>query len=177
MSHLRSGIYVPMVQLLPRSAKGGPPRPSPTGGGVSSPADASADVALVNGIARWLDTTGLDPLVGLLAPGVGDLLSSAAGLVVVGLAIQKRMSAAVVARMLLNLGLDAGIGSIPLVGDVFDVFHKAHRKNAALYAEAKTRPTPTRKRDWLVVAGAALLFIAALALPVYVAVRVVEALW
>jgi hypothetical protein len=162
-----------MVELLPRSAKEGPPRPSPTEGGVSAPA---ADVVLVNGIARWLDTTGLDPLVGLLAPGVGDLLSSAAGLVVVGLALRRRMSAVVVARMLMNLAIDAGIGSIPLVGDVFDVFHKAHRKNAALYAEETARPTRTRARDWLIVAGAALAFVAALALPVYVAVRVIQAL-
>jgi hypothetical protein len=130
----------------------------------------------VNGIARWLDSTGLDPVVGLLAPGLGDLLSSAAGLIVVGLAIRRKMPAATVARMLLNLAVDAGVGSIPVVGDLFDVFHKAHTKNAALYADESVRPSRSRARDWLVVAAALLAFVAALALPVYVAVRVIAAL-
>jgi hypothetical protein len=161
-----------MVQLLPRPTTGGPPRPSSAAGGVSS----SPDVVLVNGIARWLDSAGLDPLVGLLAPGIGDLLSSAAGLVVVGLALRRRMPAVVVARMLLNLALDAGIGSIPLVGDVFDVFHKAHRKNAELYAQEHASPSRPRASDWLVVSAAALAFLAALALPIYVAVRVIAAI-
>jgi hypothetical protein len=164
-----------MITLLPRPATGRPPRTSPAEGGVS-PASSAPDVALVNGIARVLDTTGLDPLVGLLVPGVGDLLSSLAGLVVVGLAVRRRMPAAVIARMLMNLALDAGIGSIPLVGDAFDIFHKAHRKNAELYTAQTARPARSSWKDAFVVVAATLAFLAALALPVYVAVRVIGAL-
>jgi hypothetical protein len=86
------------------------------------------------------------------------------------------MPAAVIARMLMNLALDAGIGSIPLVGDAFDIFHKAHRKNAELYTAQTTRPARSSWKDAFVVVAATLAFLAALALPVYVAVRVIGAL-
>ncbi len=117
----------------------------------------------------------LDPVVGLLLPGVGDLLSSAAGLVVVGMAIRRRMPPVVIARMLMNLAVDAGVGSLPVVGDLFDFFHRAHSKNAQLFLDRSERARSSW-RDWLVVAGAALVFVLALALPVYVVVRIVQAL-
>jgi hypothetical protein len=163
-----------MDTSLPRPARGGPPHPPPAVGGFSEP-DAR-DVAIVRAVARWLDTAMLDPVAGLLLPGVGDLLSSAAGLVVVGLAVRRRLPAAVVARMLLNLAVDAGVGAVPVVGDVFDVFHRAHSKNAKLFLE-RAEPSRSTWRDWLVVAAAGVAFLAALVLPIYVAVKVLQAIF
>ena len=83
-------------------------------------------------LAHWLDDRFLDPLLGLLLPGVGDLLGSALGLYPVLLAWQRRAPKALIARMLLNLAADAAGGSIPILGDIWDFVFKAHARNLTL---------------------------------------------
>ncbi len=34
--------------------------------------------------------------------------------------------------MVSNIGVDAACGSVPLLGDVFDLFFKSHRRNLAI---------------------------------------------
>ncbi|HVU50490.1 MAG TPA: DUF4112 domain-containing protein [Polyangia bacterium] len=124
-------------------------------------------------LARWLDGRFLDPLLGLLLPGVGDLLSSALGLYPVVLAWRRRAPRALLARMLLNLAVDAAGGSIPIVGDVWDFFFKAHARNHALLrARLDAGAARGHWSDTLVVAAAAVALVAALALPVVVALGV-----
>ena len=38
----------------------------------------------------------------------------------------------ILARMMVNTGLDMVIGAIPIVGDVFDMLFKSHQRNMAL---------------------------------------------
>jgi hypothetical protein len=42
----------------------------------------------------------------------------------------------VVARMLLNIVVDTVVGSVPVVGDLFDVVWKANRRNVRLFERA-----------------------------------------
>jgi hypothetical protein len=137
-----------------------------------SPAESRRrDAARAQAIARWMDGAMLDPLVGLLVPGAGDLASSALGLVVVGLAVRHRLPAVVIARMLLNLAIVAAAGAVPIVGDLFDLVHRAHRKNAELFV-ARHDARPGSWRDWATVAGAAAVFLVGLALPILVLLQV-----
>ena len=133
-----------------------------------------SDIATAETIARVTDRAMLDPIIGLLVPGAGDLLTSAVGLYVVAIAARRRLPAVVIARMLLNLGIDAAVGSIPLAGDLFDFAFRANRKNVDLL---RARHTTGRSRpgDWLMVAGAGLLFLAALALPIILLVLFLRA--
>jgi hypothetical protein len=129
-------------------------------------------------LARWLDDRFLDPLLGLLLPGVGDLLGSALGLYPVVLAWRRRAPKALIARMLLNLAADAAGGSIPILGDAWDFVFKAHARNLALLRSrsgggAGSGAIQGHWSDNLVVALAVLVLLAAFALPVLVAV----ALW
>lgn len=74
---------------------------------------------------------GWDSLLGLI-PGVGDVLTlGPAGYIVVE---AHRMGAptALKTRMLGNIAIDAAIGAIPLVGDLFDIGWKANTRNVAL---------------------------------------------
>jgi uncharacterized protein DUF4112 len=74
---------------------------------------------------------GWDSILGLI-PGIGDALTlGPAGYIVVQ---GHRMGAPfdVTARMISNIGIDALIGSIPLIGDLFDVGWKANTRNVAL---------------------------------------------
>ncbi|HTO29728.1 MAG TPA: DUF4112 domain-containing protein [Pararhizobium sp.] len=38
-------------------------------------------------------------------------------------------------RMVYNLGMDAVIGAIPVLGNVFDVYFKSHKRNIQLILE------------------------------------------
>jgi hypothetical protein len=128
-------------------------------------------LAAAETLARWLDGRFVDPLLGLLLPGVGDLLGSALGLYPVLLAWQRRAPKALLARMLLNLAADAAGGAIPIIGDIWDFLFRAHTRNLALLrARASGAAVRAHWTDALVVGGAALLFVAALAMPVLVVV-------
>ncbi len=69
--------------------------------------------------------------------------------------------------MFANLAVDALVGLVPFAGDVYDFFFRAHRRNLDLL-EARLADGQGRGRpiDWLVLGGAALLFLAALAAPI-----------
>lgn len=134
-----------------------------------------SDIAMAETIARVTDKAMLDPILGLVLPGAGDLLSAVVGLYVVAVGARRRLPAVVLARMLLNLGIDAAVGSIPIAGDLFDFAFKANRKNVDLlrarHSARRSRPT-----DWLIVAGAGLLLVAALALPIVLLVLFIRAI-
>lgn len=141
--------------------------------------EPSPDRALVvaEKIARLMDERYLDPLLGLLFPGAGDLLSAGLGLYPVWLAWRRGAPAALVARMLLNLGVDLLGGTVPVVGDVWDFFFRAHSRNLALLrARWEKGEVAHSPRDRLVVIGAAAVFVLALAAPVALLALVVSAL-
>jgi len=129
-----------------------------------------ADLRRARTIARWLDDRYIDPLIGFLLPGVGDLVGSLFGMYLVAIAARRRMPAIVIARMLLNLAIDAGLGIVPVLGDVGDAAFHANRKNVALLEQRAGGGSTWR--DWAVVVGALLLVLALLGLSIYAAVRV-----
>jgi hypothetical protein len=126
-------------------------------------------------LARWLDRGFLDPLLGLVLPGAGDAIGALLGLYPVVLAWRRGASRALLARMVLNLSVDALGGAVPIVGDLWDFFFRAHARNLALLearlhdGEARARPA-----DRLIVGAALLLLVAAVALPVVMAVIVIR---
>ncbi|MBL9012749.1 MAG: DUF4112 domain-containing protein [Myxococcales bacterium] len=129
----------------------------------------------VQKLARVLDHNLVDPLIGFVLPGVGDLAGSVLGLYTVVLAVRRRLSPVIVARMLMNLALDAAFGVIPLVGDLFDLGFKANTRNLALLSERSATGGRATAKDWLTVAGAALMFGLAIGLAIYTVARLVGA--
>lgn len=132
-----------------------------------TPKQAHPSVRRAGWIARILDQLYVDPLLGIVAPGAGDLVASAFGLYLVVLAVRRRLPGVVIVRMLINLGLDTAIGAIPVAGDVFDFFFKANQRNLRIL-EARERKHRASAYDWVFVTGAALAVLAALAIPVAV---------
>lgn len=120
-------------------------------------------LALAEWLSYWMDRRYIDPILALLFPAVGDVLGAAIGLLGVFAAVKLRAHPLVIARMLLNLALDALLGSIPLLGPVADLFYRANTRNLALLSSRDVREA--RASDTLLVGGAALLFIAALLAP------------
>ncbi|GGN85271.1 MULTISPECIES: DUF4112 domain-containing protein [Haloarcula] len=74
---------------------------------------------------------GLDPLLGLL-PVAGDVVTGLCSLYIVLEAGRLGVSRRALARMLLNVALDVGIGAVPVVGDLFDAIWKANVRNVDL---------------------------------------------
>jgi hypothetical protein len=134
------------------------------------------DVERVKRLAKILDGYFVDPIIGLFLPGAGDVIGSMLGMYTIALAVRRRMSPIIVARMLMNLTLDAAFGIIPFVGDVFDFAHKANTKNVALLSERAEHGGKATARDWLAVVGAALAFGAAIGLAIYAIVALVRAI-
>ena len=84
---------------------------------------------------------GLDGLIGLL-PVAGDLIASLISSYIVWEARQLGAPRWLMGRMVLNILIDTAVGSVPVVGDAFDVMFRANLKNMALlnrYLEKKGR--------------------------------------
>lgn len=107
---------------------------------------------------------GLDAVVGLV-PGLGDLLSGGIGLFVVLRGAQLGVPRVVLARMLVNVAIDFVIGAIPLVGDAFDLWFKAHMRNVALIRRHSASPDASTAGSWAFF-GALLIAVVLLAVSV-----------
>ena len=128
------------------------------------PSPPTGDVARIRSLARLLDSAiripgtdiriGLDPILGLF-PGLGDFAGAAASGYIVIASARLGAPTPVLARMLLNVGTDAVIGSVPLLGDLFDVGWRANERNAALLERHLGNPAATRKGSVAVIAGVA----------------------
>jgi hypothetical protein len=85
---------------------------------------------------------GLDSLIGLI-PGAGDLSTFAVSGYMLVIMAQNGASGYVLARMTLNILIDAIFGSIPILGDLFDMAFKANMRNMRLmqqyYKEGRHR--------------------------------------
>lgn len=109
---------------------------------------------------------GLDALVGLI-PGVGDTATTVASLYVLGSAVRYRVPKITLLRMGLNLGIDYALGSLPLVGDLFDAWWKSNQRNVELMRQRATvsaaEAREGRISDWLFV-GLIMVFLIGLAI-------------
>ncbi len=81
---------------------------------------------------------GADGLLGFFMPAVGDAASAVMSASLFALAWQRRVPTIVLTQMAVNVCLDTVFGSIPVVGDLFDVIFKANRKNLNLIERHKT---------------------------------------
>jgi hypothetical protein len=77
---------------------------------------------------------GLDPIFGLL-PVAGDIGTMLISLSLIYTMYQNGASGKLVAKMILNVLLDATFGSIPVIGAVFDIYYKANDRNVKLLKE------------------------------------------
>jgi hypothetical protein len=105
---------------------------------------------------------GLDPLVGLV-PGIGDALGALVASYVLVEAMQVGVPTSMLLRMLANIAIDALLGTVPIIGDVFDVVWTANLRNVALLEHHVADPGAAHKasRRWLVLVGAVLLLLVA----------------
>ena len=99
---------------------------------------------------------GLDALVGLI-PGIGDTGTALASFYILASAVRHGVPKITLLRMGLNIGFDYLLGSLPIVGDIADVWWKSNQKNIALLRKRATVSAEEARAgsmsDWLFVGG------------------------
>jgi hypothetical protein len=155
---------------------------------VTSPID-DRGLARARAIARVLDTAigipgtkirfGLDPIIGLI-PGLGDVAGAVLSGYIVLTGIRLGAPRSVVTRMIGNVALDTLLGSVPVLGDLFDASWKSNQKNVALLERhVGVAPTSGRGNRLVAIGGVVvltLLCVAGAALAVEVVRLLVRAL-
>lgn len=89
-------------------------------------------------VARLLDAAfvlpgtnrkfGIDAVIGLI-PGVGDVMTTLLSTYIVLEARNLGVSRMAIGRMLTNLAIHACVGTIPIIGDIFDAFFRVNQRN------------------------------------------------
>ena len=113
---------------------------------------------------------GLDGIIGLV-PGIGDVLAGLASIVFPLAGWIRGLPYITLVRMAANIGIGVLVGSIPLLGDAFDIAWKANRRNYRLLKRHLGEPRRHTGRDWAFL----LLLVAILGL--VFAIPVVLVLW
>jgi hypothetical protein len=93
---------------------------------------------------------GLDPILGLI-PGGGDTVSAALSGYIIIEAARMGLPRKVLMQMVMNLVIDTVVGSVPVLGDVFDVFSKANLRNMQIVESHAKAPLPSAKVDKLFI--------------------------
>ncbi len=112
------------------------------------------------GLARLLDDVvkipgtrigiGLDPILNLI-PFAGDAAGTAMGAFLLVTAVRMNVPKRVLAQMFVNISIDALVGAVPFLGQVFDFFWKANRKNFDLLEKYAVAPEQITKQSGVVV--------------------------
>jgi hypothetical protein len=90
---------------------------------------------------------GLDAIVGIV-PGIGDVLAGLASIVFPLAGWVRGLPYITLVRMVANVGIGVLVGSIPLLGDAFDIAWKANRRNYRLLTRPLGEPRRHTGRDW-----------------------------
>jgi hypothetical protein len=81
---------------------------------------------------------GLDPIIGILFPGVGDAVTGVGSVGLMTLALRRGVPRVILFRMILNIVVDVIAGALPIVGDIFDLAYKSNRRNLELIRQHET---------------------------------------
>ena len=110
---------------------------------------------------------GLDGIVGFI-PGVGDILGGLASSIIIIAAWLRGVPKVTVARMELNVAIETGVGTLPVVGNLFDIGWRANRRNYKLLAESLDLPQRHTATSWLFIAGVCVVLSALMLIPLLI---------
>lgn len=149
-----------------------------------SPSSEPAPLAQARRLAQLLDTSiplpggyriGWDAVLGLI-PGLGDGAGALLSTYIVLQAVRLGASREVLVRMVGNVALEALLGAVPFLGDVFDAAFKANVRNVRLLEGHLASPGTARRASRAWVIGVVVALLALLTLVLVLAVLTVRAL-
>jgi hypothetical protein len=108
---------------------------------------------------------GLDPIIGILFPGVGDVVTGVGSVGLMALALRRGVPRVVLFRMILNILVDVVAGSLPIVGDIFDAAYKSNRRNLELIREHETPGSKATAMDYAIATFGIVLAVLSIIVP------------
>ncbi|WP_404785143.1 DUF4112 domain-containing protein [Altericista sp. CCNU0014] len=122
---------------------------------------------------------GLESLLGLLPVG-GDVVGLGISIYILWQVVQFNLPKTILLRMVFNIGIDALVGAVPILGDLFDITWKANTKNVNLLESYLREPIKSRGADrrflWLLFGGMLTAFVLLLIFAITVLALIVQAL-
>lgn len=139
-----------------------------------SPPSELAPLTQVRRLAQVLDNSiplpggyriGWDAVLGLI-PGLGDGAGALLSTYIVLQAVRLGASREVLVRMLGNVAMEALVGTVPFLGDIFDAAFKANVRNVRLLEGHLASPGTAKRasRAWVIGVVVALLLFLTLAI-------------
>lgn len=131
-------------------------------------------------LAHWLDSAfrvpgtqmrfGLDAILGLVAPGLGDVATGGLSTYLFLVALRRRVPLIVIAKMGVNVLLDVAIGAVPVLGDLFDFAWKSNERNLELIRRHADLASPPGAVETLIVLGLVAIVLASALAPFVLAI-------
>ena len=88
---------------------------------------------VVKGISVAFDDYFLDPIIGFIIPGAGDVLTSICAIPFIWVAVARVKSIPLTLAVIYNTMIDVALGLIPFyIGDIIDAFNRSYKKNYRL---------------------------------------------
>ena len=115
---------------------------------------ATTSYRIMDKTAKYMDKYFLDPIIGLIPGGVGDVLSSFLAIPFIYFALVQVKSIPLTLAVICNVLKDALLGSMPFfIGDIIDVFNRSYVANLRLITgyvndDKKVIHEVNRKATW-----------------------------
>jgi hypothetical protein len=119
---------------------------------------------------------GLDGIIGLI-PGFGDTLGAVISSYILSEAARMGAPKSVLLKMAFNIVIDALLGAIPILGDLFDMTWKANLRNVNLLRDYLEKPRKTVVVSRLFIATLIILIILFAGFLVLVGALLLRWLW
>ena len=107
---------------------------------------------------------GLDGIIGLI-PGIGDVLGGLASCIIVLAAYVRGAPPITILRMVVNVAVEVLVGTVPVLGDLFDIAWRANRRNYHLLERTLLTGRRDTWRDWLFMGLLAVVLMAMALVP------------
>jgi Domain of unknown function (DUF4112) len=120
---------------------------------------------------------GIDGIIGLV-PGIGDVIAGLLSLIIPVAAWIRGVPYITVFRMTVNIGISVLVGSVPIIGDIFDIAFKANRRNYHLLQRHLGEPRRHTWKDWVflasLVCGLGLIFAIPIIVVIWIFAQVIQ---
>lgn len=87
---------------------------------------------LMSNTAKYMDKWCLDPILGLIPGGIGDVLSNVAAIPFIYYSLCVVKSIPLTLAVIYNILIDVLVGAFPIIGDIFDFFKRSYIDNLKL---------------------------------------------
>jgi len=140
----------------------------------------STSFAILKGTRRVMDDLifgiGLDPFLGFLPAGTGDIISSITALPSIYVSLFKVRSIPLTLAVIKNMLVDMLVGAIPMLGNILDFFYRSHHKNYQLivdYIEGDKQTIEEVNRDaWFMA-----ILILIISIIIYFVIKLLSMFW